>query len=270
MAFGHQINTADVSQGAPLYYWLVLNFTACGLLLAFRWLKPLYIYSRQRFTIDRVVKETEDIYSIYIRGRNLSQYRFSPGQFANLTFLQKGLWFTHPFSFSAAPNGKYLRFSIKALGDFTNQINQLKSGTRVIIDGPLGIFTQNTAHKNKFLLLAGGIGITPLRALAESLSAQKINVVLLYGAKTENDLVFKNELENFPLTTHFVLSQNSDDTKGFETGHLNAEKIKRLVPDCLERDIFLCGPEVMMKFVVAELKSLNIPAQQIHFEKFGY
>lgn len=214
--------------------------------------------------------EAPDIFSVYLKGKNLGQYKFHPGQFANLTFLQKGMWFTHPFSFSSAPNGNFLRFSIKTSGDFTDKIGQIKPNTKVIIDGPLGIFTLNSAKKNKFLFLAGGIGITPLLALAEQLNEQKADVILLYGCKTEKDTAFKQELSALNLKQYIILSQESPLVEDFLSGRITGEKIKKLVPDFLEREVYLCGPEAMMKAVLADLKTLGFPKQQIHFEKFDY
>lgn len=271
LAFGHQTNTADMSEGGPMYFWLAINFLVFGLILLYRWMAPFYRFFLHRFYIDKVVQETTDVYSIYLKGKDLKRYKFLAGQFANLTFLQAGMWFTHPFSFSAAPNGEYLRFSIKTSGDFTDKINSLKPNTKVILDGPLGIFTSNQAKKTKFLLIAGGIGITPIRALAEQLAMQKTDSVILYGCKTENDIVFKNELSALNLKHFFLLSQTqSQQDRNILPGRISAEKIKLLTPDFLEREVYLCGPNNMISGVLADLKTLNIPNSQIHYEKFNY
>ncbi len=305
LAFGHQTKTADVSEGAAMYYWLTINFTVFGLILVYRWLAPFYRFFLHKFYIEKVVQEAADVYSIYLKGKDLKRYKFLPGQFANLTFLQTGMWptppllnnsditksnhtkivnklfsifrqikgagFTHPFSFSAAPNGEYLRFSIKTSGDFTDKISRLKANTKVIIDGPLGIFTANQAKNTKFLLLAGGIGITPIRALAEQLVEQKTDCVILYGCKTEKDIVFKNEFIALNLKLFFLLSQTPSLPAGnLLPGRISAEKIKLLAPDYLEREIYLCGPPTMTQSVLADLSTLGVPKSQIHYEKFNY
>jgi len=270
LAFDHQTSSGDMASGLALHYWIILNFAVFGLILLCRWLAPFYRFFLHRFYVEKVVMEAPDIFSVYLKGKNLGQYKFHPGQFANLTFLQKGMWFTHPFSFSSAPNGNFLRFSIKTSGDFTDKIGQIKPNTKVIIDGPLGIFTLNSAKKNKFLFLAGGIGITPLLALAEQLNEQKADVILLYGCKTEKDTAFKQELSALNLKQYIILSQESPLVEDFLSGRITGEKIKKLVPDFLEREVYLCGPEAMMKAVLADLKTLGFPKQQIHFEKFDY
>lgn len=263
--------SGDVSMGLALYYWFVLNYGIFGIALAYRWIKPIYLLYTHRFYIERIEKETSDVYSIYITGKDMQKYHFQAGQYANLTFFQKGMWFTHPFSISCAPNGKYLRFSIKSLGDFTSEINKLTVGTKVLIDGPMGLFTESQAITNKFLLIAGGIGVTPIRAMIETLSNQEKDIVLLYATKSETDIAFKAELEELSAKHHFIISQVvEDELTLYEKGRIDKEKIKRLVPDYLERDAYVCGPTPMMKAVVTHLQELNVPRKQIHFEKFSY
>ena len=159
LAFGHQTNTGDMANGSALYYWLTINFLVFGLILLHRWLAPFYKFFKHRFYIDKVVAETTDVFSIYLKGKNLQNYKFLPGQFANLTFLQSAMWFTHPFSFSTAPNGQFLRFSIKTSRDFTNRINNLKPNTKVILDGPLGVFTVKQAKKLNFYCWPVGLAL---------------------------------------------------------------------------------------------------------------
>lgn len=265
--------SGDVSEGNLLYYWFVLNYGIIALVLFYRFVRPLYLFYKHSFYIEKIVRETADVQSIYITGKDIQIFNFQSGQYANLTFLQKGLWFTHPFSFSCGPNGKYLRFSIKSLGDFTSKISQFKVGTKVIIDGPMGLFVESQAKTNKFLLIAGGIGITPIRALVETLTQKNKDIVLIYATKDVNDIAFKKELEELSNAHHFVISQViecDDGTVKCEKGRVDKEKIARLVPDFLERDTYVCGPAPMMKSVVKDLQELKVPNEQIHFEKFSY
>ena len=264
LAFSHQTLATDLSAGKPLYYWLILNNVVFGLVLVYRFLRPLYNFYQHRFQIERVVPETHDVTSIYIGGREIDKFKFKPGQFVNVTFLRRGLWYTHPFSFSAAPNGKYLRLSIKASGDFTSQIRNFKPGTKLILDGPLGIFTAQSATQNKFLLIAGGIGITPLRSLAEELKQEKRDFVLFFANKTEADVVFKQELEQLVPAGkwyNFFSQQNQ---------YIDEEKITRLTPDFKEREVYLCGPPPMLRAVKQLLLKLGLPPAQLHYEIFAY
>jgi predicted ferric reductase len=99
------------------WYWVALHVAVIGALLVFRAGRPLLNLARHRFRIDRIVSESDDVTSVYLTGRRLERFSFRAGQYANVAFLTKGLWAPHPFSFSAAPNGRFLRVSVKAVGD---------------------------------------------------------------------------------------------------------------------------------------------------------
>src|SRR5204863_76397 len=124
---------------------------------------------------------SDDVTSVYLTGRRLDRFSFRAGQYANVGFLTKGLWAPHPFSFSAAPNGRFVRISIKAVGDFTRRIRHLAPGSVVLLEGPLGAFTAGASIGRKYLMVAGGIGITPIRALIESLAAGDGDVLLSHS-----------------------------------------------------------------------------------------
>lgn len=273
LVVGHQTfsETGDVSNGIALYYWFVLNYGIFGVVLAYRWIRPFYLFHKHRFYVSDVKMETESVYSIYVKGKDMSSYAFQAGQYANLNFLQKGMWFTHPFSFSCAPNGEYLRFSVKSLGDFTNTISKIKLGTKVFIDGPMGLFTEAQSITDKYLFIAGGIGITPALSLIQALSIKEKDITLLYANKISTDIAFKEELETLEHNHHFIISDMIDNGKtSYETGRVDREKIKRLVHDVKKRDVYICGPVAMIEVVIQILQEIGVPQKQIHFEKFSY
>jgi len=270
----HQTNFGDFEgRRAWVLYWQILNYGIVGLLVLHRFIRPLYRFYYHGFVLDKIIPETPDATSLYISGHNLEGFKFKPGQFANLTFLNKKMFFTHPFSFSLPQNGKSIRFSVKASGDFTNKIRQLPIGTKVIIEGPLGRFTQDPAPQaDKFLFLAGGIGITPIRSLIESLAGQNKDIVLLYSNKRPEDILFKTELENLKHRYHFIMTQvvEKPGQEQYETGRIDREKILRLVPDFKLREIYICGPIEMIDALKNLLLNLGANKDKIHFEKFSY
>jgi predicted ferric reductase len=259
LSFGHQINTADVSQGGALYYWLVLNFAVFGLVILYRFLRPWYLFFRHRFKVDKVIEEAPGVYSVYIVGRKLDHYHFKAGQYAHVTFLARGMWYSHPFSFSVAPNGHFIRFTIKKSGDFTARVGEIRAGTRVMLDGPFGTFTAGKSVTGKYLLIAGGIGVTPIRSLAEFLIHKRRDVRVLYSARSEEQLVFKKEFTKIGAPTEYILSQAGS--------RLDLKAIKAIVPDWRERDIYICGPKQMTETLVSVMR---LPKEQVHYELFGY
>ncbi len=266
LIFDHQIKTADLRSGAPLYYWLVLNYSVFGLLLLYRFSRPVWLYWRHRFYVEKIVQESYNVWSVYITGRSMEKFTFDSGQYIHVIFWKKGLRQPHPFSLSKGYDGKSLRISVKALGDFTNQISSLTPGTLVFIEGPFGRFTKRVAKAKKCAYIAGGIGITPIRALIEESKQSNTDMILLYGNRTSRDIVFEGELT--PLVR--ILSVLSEGSGQGEHGRIDGEKIKRLIPDILERDVYVCGPPLMMNGVIQVLEQLGLPKQFIHFEKFAY
>jgi predicted ferric reductase len=275
LASMHQMNGAEIA-GLPWWadYWVALQIAVIGCLVVFRAGRPIVRCARHRFRIERIVTESDDVTSVYLTGRQLDRFTFRPGQYANVVFLSKGRWSPHPFSFSAAPNGRFLRVSIKAAGDFTDRVRELTPGTPVLLDGPLGAFTA-AQPRDKYLMVAGGIGITPIRALIESLAASGRDIVLLYSVKTADDLVFASELRTMIAQCHFILSRHSENAEagetnvGHERGRIDKRMLARLVPDVRDREVFICGPQPMMKVVAAALGELRVRESSIHYEQFA-
>lgn len=276
LALNHQFNTGDMSSGTALHYWYALNFIIFGAVIAYRFLEPLLLYYRHRFRIEKVIHETDNVVSIYIGGKNMSGFNFEPGQYLNIFILAKGFWWPHPFSISNVPDGRHIRISMKNIGDATVGAKDLKIGTKVIIDGPLGRFTEKAAKRNEYLLIAGGIGITPIRSLAESLSGKGKNTVLLYSNRNVKDIVFADELDilknkNAGLRIANIISgETAVDGSKYDSGHIDMEKIKKYAPDFFEREIYICGPYGMLNSVLSALKSSGVPRRQLHYERFYY
>jgi len=271
LSFGHQIDegTDLITSDFFYYYWIGLYTIVLGSHLIFRFLRPVYNLYRHRFSVSAVVRESASVVSIYITGRNLDRFSVRPGQFMFFRFLHTDFWYqSHPFSLSRMPDGATLRITVKAVGDYTTELPQLPVGTRVLIDGPYGLFTQKVLAKEKVVMIAGGIGITPIRSLSEELVGAGKDVVLVYGNRTQSDIVFKQELEEISgLSVVHVLSE--EQQPGFEYGRIDAEKLKRLVPDIAQREVYLCGPVPMMNALIETLVSLGVPRSLIHHEKFA-
>jgi len=263
IAFGHQINTGDMASSVAIFYWFLLNIIVFGILIIYRFIKPIYYFFKYKFTVEKIEKESNGVCSVYISGRNMNEYKFQSGQFATLIFLQKKMWFHHPFSFSDKYNGKTLRLTIKSSGDFTSKIEKIKKGTRIWIDSPFGTFTLKNAVNKKFLFIAGGIGISPILSLIKSVK-EKGNSILLYSNKTDEETVFKKEIANDGAEVHYF------NTSLGANNRIDINKIIEICPDYKNRDVYLCGPTKMTLDLVKNLKRDGLISEQIHFEKFDY
>lgn len=259
---------------AFLYYWIALyTFTLLNLLV-WRFGRTLWLYARHKFTVQKVVQETPTATSVYITGKQLQKFTAKGGQFVMVRFLDKShVWQEHPFSLSALPNADHLRLTIRNLGDFTNTMPQLKSGTPVMVSGPFGTFTHGRQVTKKVVYIAGGIGITPIRSMIEERAQQgkKGDAVLLYGNRTVADTALLSELTQLATEINMSMHQVVSDEPGakVEQGFIDIEKIKRLVPDVAARDVFLCGPPPMMAGVKKALRELNVLDRQVHYERFS-
>jgi len=275
LAFLHQTRLGrDFTRNQVLTaYWFGLHAFVAVNLIFFRLLGPAFLFWRHRFTVERLERETDDVTSVVIHGRTLTDFRIQAGQFMFVRFWVKGFWWqSHPFSMSRQPDGSEIRLSIKSVGDFTAAIPRLAPGTPVLIDGPHGVFTARRCQRDKILMVAAGIGITPIRSLAEELAAGGRDVLVLYGNRNKAAIVFHKELDELEATypnLRVIHILTHDPSWTGEKGRIDAEKIRRVASDVAERDVYLCGPPVMMKDVLKALATMGVPRSAIHWERFS-
>jgi predicted ferric reductase len=270
LAFSHQLEHGNTLQNFIFIgYWYLIYWVAIGLLVYFKFLVPIRLFFKHKFYVSKIVQENSNVVSVYITGDKMEDYNFLGGQFAMFRFLDGRLALeSHPFSFSQSKNNQELRITVKNLGDFTATIaNKIKIGTKVFIDGPHGIFTTARTENKKIALIAGGVGITPVRALVEN-TTEKDSVVL-YSCVLEQDFIFIDEFKklNNKISLHLIASQ--DTSWAGECGRLDEEKLIRLIPDYLDRSFYICGPPLFMKNAIQILHKLHVKKKNIYFEKFS-
>lgn len=274
LAFLHQLFTgADfIHDQLAAIYWIALYVITFGLLIVFRLGQPAWTSFRHRLRVSAVVAEGQNVFSVYITGRELDRLAVRSGQYFIFRFLRRDMWWrAHPFSLSSAPNGKWLRITIKTLGDDSTRIRRLPAGTRVFVEGPYGILTGARRTRPGVTLIAGGIGIAPLRALLESLPARPGDLTLLYRASHPRDLVFRQEIDQLAAyrgaTVHYLVGRRRGHSR---VDPLDTQTISRLVPGIAEQDVYLCGPVGLMQSVERHLRDIGVPDRQIHAERFAY
>jgi predicted ferric reductase len=269
LSWFHEIPTGNdlVLDRAAADYWRGLYIATIAVVVIWRVLVPLVGALRYRMRVAEVTVEGPGIVSLRITGRNLGRLRAHAGQFFLWRFLARRAWGTaHPFSLSAAPDGGSLRITVKGLGDHTARIAEIAPGTRVIAEGPFGVFTNDRRRGDKALLIAGGIGITPIRALVETMRG---DLIVLYRVVKEEDVIFRDELAALSAASGAVVHYVVGDHNGNGRDLLAPAHLLELVPDVTERDVFLCGPPAMAAFIEKNVRDANVPRRQIHAERFA-
>ena len=274
LAFSHQFATgADFAYSRPArLLWSAMYLAVAGVLVWYRLLTPLLRYNRHRLRVAKVQWESPEVISIWITGRQLHRLGAEPGQFFRWRFLTKQLWWAgNPYSLSAAPSADYLRITVKHAGEHSRQLAGLRPGTRVLAEGPFGAFTAGRRRRQKVLLLAGGVGITPIRALFESLPGAAGDLTLIYRAHSPSDVVFAPELswiaERRGARLLYVFGGRG---KGRRPDPLTAAELSRQVPDLAAHDVYLCGPTGLVEHARAQLRQAGVPARHIHHETFTF
>jgi ferredoxin-NADP reductase len=206
---------------------------------------------------------------VYIKGRRLEDLDARAGQYFRWRFMARRCWWqAHPFSLSAAPNGRWLRLTIKVVGNHTADLRELRPGIPVIIEGPWGIFTAEQRRRPSALLIAGGSGIAPIRALLEELPA---GTIVLYRARTREEVIFGEELEwlTYKRGARLWYVLGSRDDPGPRRA-FSPRGLRELAPDIRHRDVYLCGPPGLVDASVAALRRLHVPRRQIHMDPFEF
>ncbi|MCX4765673.1 ferredoxin reductase family protein [Streptomyces sp. NBC_01275] len=266
LAFTHQVavGTTFTASSAATAYWYAVWGVALGSVFLGRLALPLWRNWRHQLRVESVVPEADNVVSVYITGRDLDKLPARAGQFFLWRFLTKDRWWqANPFSLSAAPDGARLRLTAKAAGDGSASLRHLEPGTRVFAEGPYGAFTAMHRTRPEAVLIAGGVGVTPIRALLEELHG---HAVVIYRVAADRDAVLYDELRDLAhakgAELHLVTGPPVPD-------QLAPDRLALLVPDIADRDVFLCGPPPMMNAVLGSLRRLDVPKQQIHFERFS-
>ncbi|MDQ2726101.1 MAG: ferredoxin reductase family protein [Actinomycetota bacterium] len=275
LTFFHQTSTGADFVGHPFnkLLWTGLYLAVAGCVLIWRVVLPVRKWLVHRMIVEKIVPEADDMVSVWIHGVRLDELGARAGQFFLWRFLTPGhVWSAHPYSVSAVPTRDRLRITVRAVGGHSAALAHLRHGTPVLAEGPFGTFTEQQRTRRAILLIAGGSGISPIRALAEAFTATRTGaageVVLLYRVSREANLALRRELDRLAarrgLTVLYLVGSRSE--LGYDP--LGARRLGQLVPDVRGRDVFVCGPEGMAVNTIDALRHLGVPPRQIHTEEF--
>jgi ferredoxin-NADP reductase/DMSO/TMAO reductase YedYZ heme-binding membrane subunit len=268
LSFSHQIATGASFVHHPLarLAWTLLWLSTAGVVLICRVALPAWRTWYHSLRVVKVVRESDDVFSLVVTGRRLERLAVSGGQYFQWRFMTRGLWLhAHPYSISALPRPPYMRVTIKGLGAHSSAAARLTLGTRIAIEGPYGTFTKHSLHGRRVALIAAGVGVTPVRALLEDLPAGADPVVLL-RASSQEELVLGDEVREL------VRARGGRVLGAFGSRHhmeLNPQTLRANIPDLPERDVFICGPEPFTKTVARAARLAGVARARMHVEGFG-
>ena len=280
VAVPHIITTGSDVAGKPVQtiIWVALYLFVFLNVLWFRVIIPVRKSYRKQLVLAKSVRESSDTTSLYLTGKHLKKIEAVSGQFYFLRFMTPTQWWRpHPFSISAAPNGEYLRFTIGDRGDDTKLMQNLKPGTPVAIEGPYGLFTEERRTKEKVVLIASGIGIPPIRTLAESMAARPGDITVIYRVRNVEDASLLDEIKEICRRRQFPLhivegprgSKNSwlNDDK---SGNPDTARLTMMAPHVSEADVYICGPQLWTESVIKSVRKAGTPIDNIHSEEYAW
>ncbi len=273
LAFSHQFaqGPSFVASLAARVVWSLMYALVGGLILWFRFVTPLRMFARHRFTVMGVREEAPGVVSVYITGRDLDAMGAEPGQFFRWRFLTRQLgWQSHPYSLSAMPRPDMMRITVKARGHHSGSMAHLRPGTKVIAEGPYGAFTPSLSGR-RVLLIAGGVGITPIRAMFAALPRRMSGgITLIYRASRPRDIVFRRELDAIAAdrnaTVYYLIGSRAQ--LGYDP--LDSIRLRAMVPRLARYEAYVCGPAGMIEAAAASLRAGGLKRRHIHHEAFDF
>lgn len=267
------INSDTTSHPVLKYY--MLTITAIGIAaFVYRTLLGRILVRHYQYHVDDVRVEGGNVTQILMSPLTAYQMSYKPGQFVFIRFVNaeaSGIskeW--HPFSISSSPKDQRLRLSVKALGDYTGNLVNIRPGTIADIEGAYGRFTYTNFKNKNQIWVAGGIGITPFISMAKDLSPEKgYKIDLYYSVKTAAEIIdwqalgeVANNMQGNFRVIPFVSDQQNN-------GFLSVDFIEKYSAGVTGKDVFICGPPGMMKAMRSQFKAKGIAGANIHTEEFA-
>ena len=270
-SFMHQVLNGQMFIGHPLNraYWTLLYVLMAFSIIYWRFGVPLVRSTKHSIRVEKVMVEGPGVVSVIMKGRNLHKLSAQGGQFFGWRFLTRGHFLmSHPYSLSAAPTEHFLRITVKDLGDHSRSLAFLKPGTRVFVEGPYGAFTAGRSTRPHVVLIGGGVGITPVRALMDEFNGG-VQMDVIFRASKEEDLVLRNELDYMAFNSggsiriHYLVGPRKNHP-------MDSRSLRRLVPQFADSDIYICGPEPLVSAVRQAAEGVGVPKNRFHDEAFAF
>ncbi|MGZ6697841.1 MAG: ferredoxin reductase family protein, partial [Solirubrobacteraceae bacterium] len=269
LAFSHQVATGAPFVGHPVArtLWTAMWIGGAALVVAYRVALPAWRTLRHRPRVVAVEHDAPGVVTLVVHGRALDRLSLAGGQFVQWRILRRGLWWqAHPYSISALPRPDGLRLTVKDLGDHSGALARIAPGTRLAIEGPYGAFTRHARRSDAVLLVGAGVGVAPIHALLEDLPAG-VDVEVLVRASSERDLVLRDEIRHAAARRGARLHELVGSRRYVR---LDREALLARVPDLVQRDVYLCGPDGLVAELAASATAAGVDPERIHSQAFAF
>ncbi|GIE00238.1 ferredoxin reductase family protein [Paractinoplanes durhamensis] len=280
LALPHQLWTGTDFIGSPasIAYWWTLYGVSAGSVVVYRLGLPAWRNWRHRLVVSHVTPEGPGLTSVYLTGRALDRLPARAGQFFQWRFLDGPGWSrAHPYSLSATPNGQMLRITVKDLGDGSSRVASLRPGTKALIEGPYGTMTGATYAGGPVVLLACGIGVTPLLALLGELPYGPGEATLVYRARNEAEVAFRAELDWFAtrrgVRIIYLFGPRAERPSWLPAkfaGYGDAAALRQMAPLIADSHVYVCGPDAWTDAARKAAADAGVKPGQLHTELFSW
>lgn len=240
----------------------------------------------RKFTISKIVKESEEIKSFYLQPEDKKDIAaYFPGQYLSIKTFIPELGYEQPrqYSLSSSSNNDYYRISVKkekginAIPDgvFSNVLHNKKVGESIDVSAPSGVFYADPESVNPLVLISGGVGVTPLMSMIETnrIALQKNKTVWIHSCRNENVHAFKETIEELNsqenwLTSHVFYETLPEYKTNAIEGRVNLNLLKEeiIINDA---KYYICGPEMFIRKQYESLIKLGVTKEAIFYEEFG-
>jgi predicted ferric reductase len=279
LGFAHAVTTGeDLQNPAGLVLWTVMPATGLAAWFYAHAIRPRLL-ARRVFRVHAVKLEAPRVWTITLAAPAGRPFRFLPGQFQFLRFLDSNVPAEeHPFSIASSPSrAQRISLTIKACGNFTNLIDRIHVGDRATVHGPFGRFSCDL-HRDEghLVFVAGGVGITPLMSMLRAMRDrhESRQVTLIYASRQVNDVLFAPELVAMEraqcpaLKVIHVLSKPPTWWAG-QTGRVDAQRLDEWCGGVEDKAFYLCCPTRMNAELIAGLRRNGVSPRRIHCDDFS-
>ncbi|WP_434613117.1 ferredoxin reductase family protein [Arthrobacter sp. A5] len=258
-------------------YWLVFYLAVTGSILVFRIAVPLARSARYRLVVTGVRRAGTDAVTITMSGAGLESLSVHAGQFFLWRFLSADLWWhAHPFSLSAAPSAGVLEITVRGLGSGTRKLLTVRPGTKVVIEGPYGIFSKTVRTSERLVMVGAGIGVAPIRSLLEEADFAPGDATVILRAGRVEELYLLAEIDELCRSRGAYLYLETGPRPSDLAHWLPAASADRgfsllsYAPALASSDVYVCGPVQWSAQVMAQARAAGVPAEAIHHERFSW